>query len=89
MEDIENCFNNVTDLTRIEKLKIWMDRNEVTLKMLAPYAGVCVNVLSRSLRNETMPTEQYNGCVAFGLPPSILPLPKDKKPGPKPKVYHS
>ena len=85
-------FSNLSDLTMDEKREIWLKRNGCTVKRLAEVAGVTVSVLSRTLRNPTMPVAQHQALVQFGVPSEFLPHPLDKKRGPRPSAtlpaYH-
>lgn len=85
MNNTAMSFLNVPDLTVDEKRDIWIKRSEFTLNSLAEAAGVSASVLSRSMRNETMPTKQHAALLALGMPVNLLPRPEDKKTGPKPK----
>lgn len=79
-------FSNLSDLTMDEKREIWLKRNGCTVKRLAEVAGVTVSVLSRTLRNPTMPVAQHQALVQFGVPSEFLPQPLDKKRGPRPSA---
>ena len=79
-------FSNLSDLTMDEKREIWLKRNGCTVKRLAEVAGVTVSVLSRTLRNPTMPVAQHQALVQLGIPSEFLPQPLDKKPGPRPSA---
>lgn len=76
---------SLTDLSREEKLKIWMGRAGVTYRKLAKHLGVGVSSTIALCRGETMPTRRHSQCVDFGIPAELLPEAKDLNPGPKPK----
>ena len=85
-QNATTVFSDLSDLTADEKREIWLKRNGCTVKRLAEVAGVTVSVLSRTLRNPTMPVAQHQALVQFGVPSEFLPQPLDKKPGPRPSA---
>lgn len=76
-------FTDLPQLTKDEKREIFTKRQGWTLPLLANVAEISASVLSRHLRNKTMPTISHAKLVAFGMPAELLPEPKDNKSGPK------
>ena len=70
-------MTTIETLPRTERMRQWMAKNEITdLKR---------SRVTRMLNEETMPTEHYNACLELGIPADILPIPFNKKRGPRPK----
>lgn len=80
-----SCIN-LAELSQEEKRELFIRRAGWTLSYLAKNVGVSTATLSRHLRNTRMPSEQHRALVDLGMPPELLPEPRDIKPGPKPKL---
>ncbi|MFR8055917.1 MAG: helix-turn-helix domain-containing protein [Bilophila wadsworthia] len=72
-------------LPRTERMRQWMSKNEITDRSLAEKLGLKRPRVTRMLNEETMPTKHHRSCLALGIPADILPVPFDKKRGPRPK----
>ncbi|CAK7034978.1 MAG: hypothetical protein DELT_00523 [Desulfovibrio sp.] len=79
---------NLTDAPRIEKLKLFMRMQNppLTFVSLAEPLDITSAVLGKSCSQETMPVYQHKHLVENGIPPELLPIPQDRKSGPKPKT---
>lgn len=75
----------LSDLTRQERLDIWMRRGGVTFVRLGEICGVHANCAAKLLRQETLPVRHHAALLAAGVPLELLPEALDQKPGPKPK----
>lgn len=75
----------LADLSRVEKLKIWMIRAGVSYKALARQIGLTGSALGRICAQDTIPTRHHAALLRLGVPVEFLPQPKDLKSGPKPK----
>lgn len=75
-----------SDLTRQERLSIWMRRAGITKMQVAEKIGVQPIAVTRWFRAETIPTWRYWQLVEFGIPPDLLPDALDKAPGPRPRA---
>lgn len=74
-----------TQVPRIVRLREWMDDHEITDVSLGLHLGLSRGSVCRILNSQTMRTEHYDKCLALGFPPELLPLPFDRKTGPRPK----
>lgn len=73
------------ELTRQERLDVWMSRNGVTYKRLGALMGITGANAARLLKAETMPPQRYEQ-VSKIIPAVLLPKSQYLKPGPKPKT---
>lgn len=80
-----NSVPTLTDLTRQERLDLWMRRTGTTFVLLGEICGIHANCVTSHLRADTMPVRHHAALVAAGMPLELLPDPQDQKPGPKPK----
>jgi hypothetical protein len=78
--------NSLALLSRKEKLEIWKMRTGRTALELAAILGIANSVFSQMIHGETMPVKHHQALIAAGVPEDCLPLPEDKKPGPKPRT---
>ena len=85
MNKSQTSFINLPQLSRDEKLQIWLRRNGKTYMELAFVAGVKKAAFSLRLSEGNLTSEQHRRLVEYGVPAEILPPAIDKKPGPKPK----
>lgn len=75
----------IADLTRAEKLEIYMKRKKITFSDIAKSIDVAPASARRMLLNDSIPTWRYNQLVEAGLPEVLLPPARDIAPGPKSK----
>lgn len=68
---------------RQERLRLWMEDHEITVKQLAADIGVAKSMARQYLSAETIPTARHMQLVVLGFPLDLLPQPLDKKPGPQ------
>ncbi|MBG3875569.1 XRE family transcriptional regulator [Desulfovibrio oxamicus] len=76
----------LTELSRQEKLRLWMDRTGATFLGLSAGVGINPAVLGRQCKQDTMPARNHRALVAQGVPAELLPIPLDQRPGPKPRA---
>jgi len=76
----------LTELSRQEKLRLWMERAGVTFISLALGVGINPAVLGRQCKQDTMPARNHSALLAQGVPAELLPVPLDQRPGPKPRA---
>jgi len=75
----------ISDLTRAEKLEIYMRRRKITFSHIAKSIGVTTTSARRMLLNVSIPTWRFNQLLAAGIPEELLPPARDVAPGRKPK----
>lgn len=69
-----------------QELRVWLLRNETTMRELADFIGIKAATLCVHLNKSTIPTEHFNKLVnELHVPAHLLPEPMDLKPGPRPK----
>ena len=78
--------DNLTELSREEKLQIFLQRNRISFRFLGVRMDMTGTAVSSLCRGETMPTRRHAELVALGIPVELLPRPEDIKPGPRPKT---
>lgn len=71
------------NLTRQERLVIWMRRNGLNQAALARFAGVEPNATGRWVRADRLPTWRVNQMREFGIPEELLPRAEDISTGPR------
>lgn len=76
---------NLTDLSRQERLRLWMHRNSLTFAALGRQLDLTGNAISKLCSQATMPTRRHAELIALGVPDELLPQALDIKPGPKPR----
>lgn len=76
----------ISDLTRAEKLEVYMKRKNITFSNIAKSIGVAPASARRMLLNESIPTWRHNQLLAAGIPDVLLPPARDVAPGRKPKT---
>ena len=75
-----------TDLTRQERLLIWLRRAGITHVDIAKKVGVSSSMsVARWFNAESIPTRRHRQLVDFGIPAELLPPALDINPGPRPK----
>lgn len=75
-----------SDLTRQERLMIWLRRAGITKMQIARTLGVQPVAIARWFEAKSIPTWRHNQLVQFGIPAELLPPAVDRAPGPKPKA---
>lgn len=82
-----SSMENITqiDLTRQDRLLIWLRRNGISQTDIARALDVGKVAVSRWMRVETLPVRRHQQLVKFGIPEDLLPTPLDITPGPKRK----
>lgn len=73
------------ELTRQERLEVWMGRNGWNYKTLGELAGFSKTYSARSLKGETIPPHFYSALIEV-VPADLLPRSEYRKPGRKPKT---
>ncbi|GFK95426.1 hypothetical protein NNJEOMEG_03289 [Fundidesulfovibrio magnetotacticus] len=83
---MKTCFaDNLTDLSREEKLQIFLNRSGLTFKAIGGKLDMSGTAAAKLCRGETIPVRRHAELVALGIPAEYLPRPEDIKPGPKPR----
>jgi len=77
---------NLTELSRQEKLRLWMARTGVRFVDMAVALDVTPAAIGKLCKQATMPEHRHRALVAFGVPADLLPAPLNVKSGPKPRV---
>ena len=75
----------ITDLSRTEKLEIFMKRKQMSFSDIGKAIGVSKASAVRLLRADSVPSYRYAQLVRADIPAVLLPPAKDIAPGPKPK----
>ena len=75
--------DNLTKLSREEKLQIFLIRTGLTFKSIGASLNLTGTAVAKLCRNDTMPTRRHAEFVELGIPASLLPRPEDIKPGPR------
>ena len=74
------------DITRQDKLSIWLKKNGRTQADIARALEVGEVSVSRWMRAASIPEKRHEQLVKFGIPAELLPAPLDITPGPKKKA---
>lgn len=77
---------NLTELSRQEKLRLWMARTGVRFVDMAVALDVTPAAIGKLCKQATMPEHRHRALVAFGVPADLLPAPLNIKSGPKPRA---
>lgn len=72
----------LSELTRKEKMLIWMKRNDESYSDVAKKLGISRQAATYLLNAEEISPIRHSQLVEMGIPESLLPLPVYKKPGP-------
>ncbi|MEZ6855010.1 hypothetical protein [Halodesulfovibrio aestuarii] len=75
----------IADLTRAEKLEIYMKRTGLTFADIAKPLNVAPASARRMLLNDSIPTWRHTQLIKAGIPEMLLPPARDIAPGRKPK----
>lgn len=73
-----------TDLTRQERLKVWLWRNNLPQAAIARKLGVAKATVGYWIRAEHLPTERVAMLRELGIPAELLPEARDLPSGPRP-----
>lgn len=68
---------------RKNRLRQWMIERDITYLAVAKQIDVSLSTASRLLNGESMPVKKHEKLLKLGFPAELLPMPLDKKPGPK------
>lgn len=74
-----------TTIPRTERLSKWMSEHDITYRALGEQLGMSAYGANKMLNQEIMPTQRHTDCLRLGFPADLLPVPFDKKRGPRPK----
>lgn len=76
------------NLTRQERLLIWLRRANITNAQVADALDVAAIAVTRWFRADSIPPRRHRQLVEFGIPAELLPPAVDKTPGPVRKSRH-
>lgn len=71
------------DSSRKSRLRQWMFEREITFQAVAERTGVSLQTANRLLNADEIPAHRHEQFLNLGFPAELLPIPLDKKPGPK------
>lgn len=69
------------NLTRQERLLIWLRRANITNAQIAAALNVGAIAVTRWFRADSIPSWRHRQLVTFGIPADLLPPAVDKAPG--------
>ncbi len=81
MQSMKTVSQN--DLTRQERLIIWMRREGHTNTSVARALGVTLSSITRWIAADSISTWRHRQLMDFGFPEDLLPAARDLTPGPK------
>ena len=84
-----NNWLDVSNLTREEKLRIWMALAGETYSSIARKVWLEFSSVKYLLENKTISIARYEDFRNLGIPEDVLPPAKDLKPGPKKRALVS
>lgn len=76
----------LSELTREEKLLVWMKRNQESFVTIAKKMHLTRRSIVYLLTSETISPIRHAQLIKIGLPESLLPSPVYKKPGRSPRM---
>lgn len=76
----------LSELTREEKLLVWMKRNQESFATIAKKMHLTRRSIVYLLTSETISPIRHAQLIKIGLPESLLPPPVYKKPGRSPRM---
>ena len=76
----------LSELTREEKLLVWMKRNQESFVTIAKKMHLTRRSIDYLLTSETISPIRHAQLIKIGLPESLLPPPVYKKPGRSPRM---
>lgn len=71
------------ELTRLERLLIWMRRNRINFSEIGESLGITRMSAGRLCKAERISSSRHRELAQLGIPVELLPLAKDVKRGPK------
>ena len=71
------------ELTRLERLIIWLRRNDMNFSRIGELLGITRMSAGRLCKAERIPSEQHRELVQLGIPIDLLPPAEDVRRGPK------
>ena len=86
MKHVNLIPTSLTDLSRTEKLEIYMKRKGITYGDISSAIGVSRTAARRLLLSNTVPSYRFSQLVRAGIPAEVIPPAKDIAPGPKSKI---
>lgn len=72
------------DLTRVERLMIWMRRNRLHFSEIGASLGITRMSAGRLCKAERIPRERHLALARLGIPAELLPPAEDVRRGRKP-----
>lgn len=72
--------------TRVTRLRQWMFGQDITYRAVAERMGVSLSTVGKLLKAAEIPLARHSQFLQLGFPVDLLPIPMDKKTGPKVKV---
>lgn len=75
----------ISDLTRTEKVEIYLKRKKITFTDIGKAIGVSRGSVHNMLYGKHVSSYRHAQLLAAGLPEVLLPPARDIAPGPKPK----
>lgn len=71
------------ELTRLERLIIWLRRNDMNFSRIGELLGITRMSAGRLCKAERIPSERHRELVQLGIPIDLLPPAEDVRRGPK------
>lgn len=71
------------ELTRLERLIIWMRRNKMNFSEIGKSLGITRMSAGRLCKAERIPSERHRELVQLGIPVDLLPPAENVRRGPK------
>lgn len=71
------------ELTRLERLIIWMRRNNINFSEIGESLGITRMSAGRLCKAERIPSSRHRELVQLGIPTDLLPPAEDVRRGPK------
>ncbi|MCT4534214.1 hypothetical protein [Halodesulfovibrio sp.] len=75
----------IDDLTRTEKLELYMKRKRLSYASIGKSIGATRSTAFNLLHAPRVPTHRYKQLLQAGIPEPLIPPARDIAPGPKPK----
>lgn len=76
----------ISDLTRSEKLEIYMKRRKMSFADIGKAIKASRTAAYKLLHGKSVPTYRHAQLIAAGIPEILIPPARDIAPGPKPKA---
>lgn len=90
VEQVSSIPKAIDDLTRSEKLTIYLRRMETSFAAISKTLGISRGGAIRLLKkSKTIPSWRHRQFRELGIPEELLPVAKDIAPGRKPKAPQS